>query len=136
MVIFNGNAHLDYIYQKSLRYQHHWENYPPSLLEGLIPSNFKITKHPAFELFTDEFVGQWSSILYYAERCLVKLLLTESQNVIAKVQSEVELEILVSETTYDITLESLEQKHTKFKQNVEKRCDKKTCLEVTRRYRL
>ena len=31
MVLFDGNSHLDYLYQKSLRYQHHRENYVTSL---------------------------------------------------------------------------------------------------------
>ena len=35
MVFFDGNSHLDYLYQKSLRYQHHCENYVTSLLVGL-----------------------------------------------------------------------------------------------------
>ena len=38
MVYLDGNAHLDLLYQKSLRYKHHRENYQTSLLEGLIPS--------------------------------------------------------------------------------------------------
>ena len=35
-----------------------------------------------------------------------------------------ELGILDSETTHDVTLERLEQKHAKFKQNLENRRDK------------
>ena len=125
MVVFDGNTHLDYLYQKSLRYQHHRENYLTSLLEELIPSGLKINKRPAFELVTDEFENQWNSVLYDAEKRLVKLLLGESENVVAKVQNEIELEILDSETTYEVTLERLEQKITKFKQHLEKRRDKK-----------
>ena len=44
---------------------------------------------------------------------------------VAKVQSEIELEILDSATAYEVTLERLEQKHAKYKQNLEKRRDKK-----------
>ena len=76
-VIFVGNTYLDYLYQKSVRYQHHREN----LLEELIPSGLKINKHPAFELVTDEFENQWNSVLYDAEK---RLLLKESKNVVAK----------------------------------------------------
>ena len=75
MVIFDGNTHLDYLYQKSLHYQHHQENYHTSLLEGLIPSGLKINKRLAFEAVTDEFENQWSYVLYDAEKRLVKLLL-------------------------------------------------------------
>ena len=43
---------------------------------------------------------------------------------VAKVQSEIESEILDSET-YKVTPECLEQKHAKFNQNLEKQRDKK-----------
>ena len=69
---------------------------------------------------TDDFENQWYSVLYDAEKRLVKLLFKELENVIAKVQNEIELIILDSETTYELTLEHLEQKHAKFKQNLEK----------------
>ena len=91
----------------------------------MIPSGLKINKCPAFESVTDDFENQWNSILYEAEKRLVKLLLKESENVVAKVQSEIELEILDSQTTYEVTLERLEQKHANFKQNLEKQQDKK-----------
>ena len=125
MVVFDGNTHLDYLYQKSLRYQHHRENYLTSLLEGLIPSGLRINKRPAFESVSDEFENKWNSVLYDAEKRLVKLLLKESENVVAKVQSEIELGILDSATAYEVTLERLEQKHANYKQNLEKRRDKK-----------
>ena len=75
VVVFDGNTHLDYLYQKSLRYQHHRENYLTSLIEGLIPSGLKSNKRPASESATDEFENQWNSNLYDAEKRLVKLLL-------------------------------------------------------------
>ena len=56
---------------------------------------------------------------------LMKLLLRDSENVAAKAQSEIELEILDSETIYDIILECLEHKHVTFKHNMEKRRGKK-----------
>ena len=55
----------------------------------------------------------------------MKLLLKKSENLAAKVQREIELEILDSKTIYDVTLERLEQKYEKFKQKLEKRRDKK-----------
>ena len=33
MAYLDGNTHLDLLYQKSLGYQHHWENYQTSLLD-------------------------------------------------------------------------------------------------------
>ena len=49
LVVFDGNTHLDYLYQKSLRHQHGRENYLTILLQGFIPSGLKINKHRAFE---------------------------------------------------------------------------------------
>ena len=95
------------------------------MLEGLISSGLKINRRPAFESVTDEFENQWKSALYDTEKRLVKLLLKELESVVAKVQSEIELKILDSETTFEVTLNRLEQKHVKFKQNLEKQRDKK-----------
>ena len=62
MIFFDGNSHLDYPYQKSLRYQHHHENYVTSLL-GFIPKGLRIKNCPAFEAVTDHFENQWNSML-------------------------------------------------------------------------
>ena len=58
LVAFDGNTHLEYLYQKSLRYEHHRGNYLTSLLERLIPFGLKINKSPAFESVTDECENQ------------------------------------------------------------------------------
>ena len=58
MVFFDGNSHLDYLYQKSLRYQHHRENYVRSLLEGFIPKGLRTEKRPAFQAVTGHFNNQ------------------------------------------------------------------------------
>ena len=68
----------------------------------------------------DEFENQWNSVLYDTDKCLVKLFIKQLEIVVAKVQSEIELETLESETTYRATLDRFEQKHAKFKQNLEK----------------
>lgn len=119
MFVFDGKTHLDYLDQKSLRYEHHRENDLTSLYVGLIPSGLKFNKCTAFKSVTNEFEGQWNSILYNAEKRLVKLSLKDSKNVFANVQIEIELEILDSEKTYDVTLELLKQKHAKFRQDLE-----------------
>ena len=119
MFVFDGKTHLDYLDQKSLRYEHHRENDLTSLYGGLIPSGLKFNKCTAFKSVTNEFEGQWNSILYNAEKRLVKLSLKDSKNAFANVQIEIELEILDSEKTYDVTLELLKQKHAKFRQNLE-----------------
>ena len=57
MVFLDGNSHLDYLYQKSLRYWHH-ENYVTSLLEGFIPKGLRFKKRPVFEAKADHFKNQ------------------------------------------------------------------------------
>ena len=76
----------------------------------MTPSGLKINKRPTFESVTNDFQNQWNSVLHDAEKSLVKLLSKESENVVAKVQSEIELEILDSQTKYEVTLECPEQK--------------------------
>ena len=58
MVYLDGNTHLDFLYQKSLLYQHHRENYQTSFLEGLIPSGLRIKKRPAINAISDTFEEQ------------------------------------------------------------------------------
>ena len=40
-------SRLDILTRKSLRYQHHRENYLESLQQGIIPSGLKLKKKPA-----------------------------------------------------------------------------------------
>ena len=88
MVLSDGNSQLDYLFQKSLRYNHHRENYETSLRDGIIPPGLRIKKEPAFVPITDDFHNQWQSVLYDAEKRLVKLLLTESEKVITSIELE------------------------------------------------
>ena len=92
--VFDGKtSYLDYLYPKSLCYQHHKENYFTSLLEGLIPSGLKINKCTAFKSVTYDFENQRNFVLYDTKKHLVKLLLKESENVVTKVESKTELYI-------------------------------------------
>ena len=75
MVFFDGSSHLDYLYQKSLRYQHNRENHVTSLLEGFIPKGLRIKKRPASAVVTDHFENQWNSILYDTEDVIQKSIL-------------------------------------------------------------
>ena len=58
MVFFDGNSPLDYLYQKSLHYQHHRENYVTSFLAGFILKVLRIKKRSTFEAVTDHFKNQ------------------------------------------------------------------------------
>ena len=80
MVTFDGNSHLDLVFQKALRYSRHRENYKESLQNGVIPPGLRIKKQPAFIPTTEDFYIKWDSILYDAERKLVELLLVESES--------------------------------------------------------
>ena len=63
MIYLDGNVPLDILYEKSLRYQHHKENYQKNLLEGLIPSGLLIKKHPDINAISDKFEGKWNLVL-------------------------------------------------------------------------
>ena len=56
-MIFSGGiiSHLDILFQKSIQYNHHKENYEKSLLEGIITTGLKLNKQPAFEPVSENF---------------------------------------------------------------------------------
>ena len=87
MVLSDG-SHLDHLFQKSLRYHHHKENYKISLQEGIIPTCLKIKKELGFVPVTGQFNKKWNFVLFDAERRLLELLLTESGNVIKKIETK------------------------------------------------
>ena len=84
MVLNDGNSYLDHLFQKSLRYNHHKENYKISLEEGVTPTRMKLRKDPAFLSVTDGFQQKSDAILFNAEKNLVELLLVETGSVIKK----------------------------------------------------
>ena len=68
----------------------------------------------------------WKNILSRAEESLVQLLLTESQKVIKKLNSDIENELQnFGYENRDQVYLGLEQKHTSFKKSSEKRRSKK-----------
>ena len=126
MVLFYGNSHLDYLSQKSLRYQHHRESYVRSLLKSFIPNGLRIRKRPAFEAVIDHFENQWNSILYDTEKRLVELLLKESENVFAKIATEIEIELQKGgEISQEAKREELEQRNVQLKNHLQHRRVKK-----------
>ena len=86
----------------------------------------KINKKPAFALISEDFMINWKSILRRAEYSLVQLLLTESQKVIKKLDSDIENELrnFGYESRAQVYL-GLERKHTDFKKSLEKLSSKK-----------
>ena len=123
MIIPNdGISQLDILLQKSLRYKYHMENYIPSLEEKVIPSGLKMNKKPAFAPILENFMVKWKNILSRAEENLVELLLTGSQKVIKKLDSDIENELQNSgyENRDQVYL-GLGRKHTGFNKILEKR---------------
>ena len=89
MVLQDGTlSYLDFLIQISMRYKHHKENYIKSLEEGITPSGLQIKKKTAFLSASEDFESEWNAILYDAERNIIKLLIYESDQVIAIIDVE------------------------------------------------
>ena len=93
MVYDGGILKLEHLVQKSIRYQHHHLNYKESFENGLIPKGLKINKRPALKPVTEDFFEKWNTILLDAENSLVQLLLSESLQVVKKLDEELDSEI-------------------------------------------
>ena len=87
-MLFSGGilSSLDVLFQKSIRYNHHKNNYERSLLEGIIPTSLKLNERPALETVAD-------NVLFDTEKKLVKLLLEESKKVIGKIEIDINNEV-------------------------------------------
>ena len=96
------------------------------MLPTFIPKGLRIKKRPAFEAATDHFENQWNSILYDTEKRLVKLLLKESENVIAKIDTEIEIELQKGgELSQEVKREELGQRNVQLKNHLQHRLVKK-----------
>ena len=82
--INDGFSHLDHLFQKSLRYNHHKENY--KIGEGVISTGLKLRKDPVFLPVTDGFQQKWEAVLFNVEGNLLVLLLVQSNIVIKKLK--------------------------------------------------
>ena len=124
MVFSDGLEHLDKLLQKSLRYKHHQLNYEESLRCWVIPKGLRIRKDPVFEPISNDFHIKWNEILYNAEKNLAKLLLYESSKVVAKLEIEVNKELMNRHPN------AYKEKHTPFQkaQGLQKRL-RKTAIE-------
>ena len=122
----DGNLHLDNLFQKSLCYDHHKENYQTSLRDGIIPPGLQIKIEPAIVPLTKDFQKHWESILYDAETRLVKLLLKESENIIASIEVEFDqrLQLQYPESAQEKKSEIV-NKHQSFKNKFNRRRKKK-----------
>ena len=112
-------SHLDILLQKTLRYKHHKQNYLRSIEEGLAPTGLKLQKKPAFPI-SEDFSIKWNKVLSDADGKLVRLLLSESDKVIRKLEAEIVLKILEDQKNNieNTSLEKLERKQSKFKERL------------------
>ena len=102
MVIRNAwLSETDILYQDSIRYSHHKENYLRSLQEGIPPVGLKLKKKPAFVAISEDFQTKWNEVLHTAEINLVQILNVESGKVIAKLEKDIDdiKDIVLKKTT-------------------------------------
>ena len=59
MAGIDGNTHLDLLFQKALRYEHHQKNFKESLLSDVTPFGLRIKKTPAIETVHEGFHMKW-----------------------------------------------------------------------------
>ena len=125
---FSGGllSRFDFLLRKSVRYNHHKQNYEGSLFEGIIPKGLKINKKPAFQPISGNFYQQWNIVLYDTEKRLVRLSLEESEKVIETVEMDITREMDKKFPDYaDSERTSVQEKHKRFEQNLKIRRNKK-----------
>ena len=122
-----SSSHLDILLQKALWYKHHKENYLRSIEESLTPTGLKLQKKPASVPISKDFSTKWNKFLSDAEAKLVRLLLSESDKVTGKPEGEIDAKIQedLQNNIENTSLEKLEQKHSKFKERLLQKQNKK-----------
>ena len=91
MVIRNGwLSETDILFQKSIRFSHHKENYLRTLQEGIPPVGLRLKKKPTFVSISEDFQTKWDEVFHTAEMNLVQLLNMESGQVIAKLEKDID----------------------------------------------
>ena len=85
-LINDGTQHLERLLHKTMRDQHHQQNYEEGIRTGIVPKGLRIKKAPAFEPDSEDFYIKWDEILYNVEKNLIKLLLCEPSQVVAKLE--------------------------------------------------
>ena len=125
MVYIEGNSHLDLLFQKALRYEHHRENFRESLSNNGKPFGLRIKKASAILSVNEDFHIKWKEILKNAEKELIELLLLESETIIVRVQFEVDNSVnaLFPEDQEEIR-KHLKEKNRKLKEQLKKRREK------------
>ena len=92
MAGIDGNTHLDLLFQKALRYEHHQKNFKESVSNYVTPFGLRIKKTPVIEI-VNEFHMNWHSNLKNVEKQPIVLVLFESETMVVKIQFEVDMSI-------------------------------------------
>ena len=126
MVYIERNPHLDLLFQKALRYEHHRENFKESLSNNVTPFRLRIKKAPALVPVNEDFHIKWQKIRKSGEKQLTELLLLELETIIAKIQFGVDnsLNALFPEDQEEIR-KHLKEKNRKLKEKLKKWREKK-----------
>ena len=131
MVFFDGNSHLDYLYRKSLRYQHHRENY-------------------VTYIYTKTFKNQETSRIWSCDRSLRKsmefhliryrkkigsIIIKGIRKCYCKIDTEIEIEFQKGgELSQEVKREELKQRNVQLKNHLQHRRvkngikSKKSCI--------
>ena len=127
MVLYEGaTTTLDHLVQKSLRYKHHKQNYIRSSDEGIIPAGLRINKKPPINTVSSNFHNNWKTIISKAEKDLVRILLVESDKIVAKIDFEIQSHIKeYHPNNYHHEYGLIQKKHNNYKKELSRRRNKK-----------
>ena len=87
------HKHLDLLFKKALRYEHHQENFQEIISNDVTHFELRIKKTPETEIVNRDFHIKWYSKLKNVEKQLIELLLFESESMVAKMQFTVVMSI-------------------------------------------
>ena len=126
MVSIDHNSHLDLLFQKTLRYEYHRENFKEILSNNITPFGLCIKKAPAIVPVNKDFHIKWQKIFKSAEKELIELLLLESETIKAKIQSEVDNSVnALFLKDHEEVRQHLKEKNRKLKEKLKKVREKK-----------
>ena len=113
---------LDRLYNKKLRYEHHYLNFQESILRDVAQFGLRIKNKPGIAPKSINLLSRWKEILRQVERGLIELMSEESKNVVHSIETELE-SLLHSNFPADLATERnrLEKAGEKTKQILEER---------------
>ena len=107
-------------------FQQHFEKLGLTESAQILTNQGERKKRPVINAISDTFEEQWNFVLYDAKKKLVQLLLKESECTVKEIEIQIEIEISNDYTTTGSTKrKQLEEKHLKFRQQLENRRAKK-----------